>query len=52
MTVTEQCYAHLRPDHWERDYQRVSFHVPAEAPVYQFRRNDLGRITERVLIAV
>lgn len=52
VTVTEQHYAHLRPDHWERDYQRVAFHVPTEAPVYEFRRNELGQITERVLVAV
>lgn len=52
VTVTEKFYAHLRPDHWERDYQRVAFHVPTEAPVYEFRRNELGQITERVLVAV
>ena len=52
VTVTEQHYAHLRPDHWERDYQRVAFHVPAKAPVYEFRRNERGQLTERVLVAV
>lgn len=53
VTVTEKYYAHLRPDHWERDYARVSFHVPAEAPVYQFKRDGkTGQITERVLVAL
>lgn len=52
VTVTEKFYAHLRPDHWERDYQRVTFHVPAEAPVYEFKRDERGRLTERVLVAV
>lgn len=53
VTVTERFYAHLRPDHWERDYQRVMFHVPDEAPVYEFKRDEkTGRITERVLVAV
>ncbi len=52
VTVTEQHYAHLRPDHWERDYQRVAFHVPADAPVYEFKRDERGRLTDRVLAAV
>lgn len=53
VVVTEKFYAHLRPDHWERDYQRVSFHVPAEAPVYEFKRDEkTGQITERILRAV
>jgi integrase len=52
VTVTEKCYAHLRPDHWDRDYARVGFVVPREAAVYEFKRNASGQITERVLSAV
>lgn len=52
VTVTEKFYAHLRPDRWERDYGRVTFHVPAEAPVYEWKRNDEGRVIDRVLRAV
>ncbi len=49
VTVTEKFYAHLRPDHWERDYGRVTFHVPEEAPVYEFKREN-GRLSDRVLV--
>jgi integrase len=48
VTVTEKFYAHLRPDHWERDYGRVAFVVPASA-VYEFKRDARGRLTERVI---
>lgn len=35
--VTERTYAHLAPTAWQQDYQRVSFHVPAEpAKVLRF----------------
>jgi integrase len=52
VTVTEKFYAHLRPDRWERDYGRVAFVMPAEAPVYEFTRGADGRITDRVLASV
>lgn len=52
VTVTEKFYAHLRPDHWERDYARVAFVVPREAKVYEFKRDATGRLTDRVLVAV
>lgn len=52
VTVTEKFYAHLRPDHWERDYGRVGFVMPREAAVYEFKRDERGRLTERVLRAV
>jgi len=52
VVVTERFYAHLRPDHWERDYGRVAFIVPAEARVYEFKRDERGRLTDRVLTAV
>lgn len=50
VTVTEKFYAHLRPDHWERDYGRVAFVIPNEAPVYEFKRGANGRLTDRVLV--
>lgn len=52
VVVTERFYAHLRPDHWERDYGRVAFVVPAESRVYEFKRDERGRLTDRVLVAV
>ena len=52
VTVTEKFYAHLRPDHWDKDYGRVAFIVPAEAPVYEFKRGPGGQITDRVLVAM
>lgn len=52
VVVTEKFYAHLRPDHWERDYGRVAFVVPSEAKVYRFERGEDGRLTSRKLVAV
>jgi integrase len=52
VVMTQKFYAHLAPDAWEQDYGRVSFVVPAEAPVYEFKRNVSGRLTDRVLRSV
>lgn len=32
VAITQKVYAHLSPDAWEQDYDRVSFVVPAERP--------------------
>ncbi len=50
VVITEKFYAHLAPDVWTQDYARVSFVVPDEAPVYEFKRDDTGRLTERKLV--
>jgi integrase len=50
--ITERFYAHLRPDHWVGDYARVRFHVPAEAPVYEFIRDESNKVVDRKLRAV
>lgn len=52
VVVTEKFYAHLRPDHWERDYARVAFTIPTEAKVYRFERGDDGKLTDRKLVAL
>jgi len=52
VVVTEKFYAHLRPDHWDKDYGRVSFVVPSETKVYAFKRDDRGHVIDRVLVAV
>ncbi|MCX5747902.1 MAG: site-specific integrase [Proteobacteria bacterium] len=49
---TEKVYAHLAPTVWEQDYGRVEFHVPVDAPVYEFARGPNGRITDRRLVSV
>lgn len=49
VVITERTYAHLAPDVWAQDYGRVSFVVPEEAPVYEFKRDATGRLTDRVL---
>jgi integrase len=47
VVVTERTYAHLKKSAFEEDYGRVRFAMPTEAKVFQFVRDDRGRITDR-----
>jgi integrase len=44
VVITQRVYAHLIPEVWEQDYQRVSFTLPERGAVYG--------ITKRKLVAV
>lgn len=42
--ITQQTYAHLAPEAWAQDYHRVSFRMPSEARVFEFPRDERGRL--------
>lgn len=46
--ITQDVYAHLAPEVWEQDYDRVLFQVPSEpAKIYELKRDDAGKIVGR-----
>lgn len=40
--ITQRTYAHLAPEAWTQDYQRVAFHLPVPATVLRFVRGPSG----------
>lgn len=49
--ITQDRYAHLMPEAFEQDYQRVAFVVPTErANLHQLHRDEAGRIVGRTAV--
>jgi len=51
--VTQRTYAHLAPEAWHQDYQRLAFHMPsAPAKVVEFVQDVRGKLAGRRALQV